>query len=306
MATRVLESNWTIWNALNGTRYYVIDKVNGDINAIHDESIKLMEFKGHFRPFNLDNLEAKVCRLAHGKDEEDITEQQNAQELCFTDPRTQNMEEYESMGFDENNCSPIPPVNRASSQNITPRPTLMPKPEDEQILNSSNPTHNRGKVNRVNSFNTAQEWAATALKNSKGGLLKTSGTKRVNHNLVAAIKLSHAGHNYIALPAEDVINSERTVVRMSSAATAGQDHMLWKCAEPHHNKSQVILYVYIVVVQTTAQVDVIVNQTTTEKNQDHHLETLGTKDPGQTTAGWVNHKSVTIQIRFNEGLNRQH
>ena len=94
-----------------GTRYYVIDKVNGDINAIHDESLKLTEFKGHFSPFDLDNLEAKVCRLAHGKDEEDITEQQNAPQLCFTDPRTLNMEEYEGMGFDENNCSPIPPVN---------------------------------------------------------------------------------------------------------------------------------------------------------------------------------------------------
>ena len=94
-----------------GTRYYVIDKVNGDINVIHDESLKLMEFKGRFSPFHLDNLEAKVCRLAHGKDEEDITEQQNTQELCFTDSRTLNMEEYEGMGFDENNCSPIPPVN---------------------------------------------------------------------------------------------------------------------------------------------------------------------------------------------------
>ena len=61
-----------------GTRYYVIDMVNSDINAIHEESLKLMEFKGHFSPFDLDNLEAKICRLAHGKDEEDVTEQQNA------------------------------------------------------------------------------------------------------------------------------------------------------------------------------------------------------------------------------------
>ena len=160
-----------------GTRYYVINKVNGDINAIHNESLKLMEFKGHFSPFDLDNLEAKVYRLAHGKDEEDVTEQQNTQELHFTDPRTLNMEEYKGMGFDENNCSPIPPVNRASSQNITPRPTSMPKPEDEQILNSSDPTHNRGKVNRINSFNTAQERVANALKNSKGGPFKTSGMK---------------------------------------------------------------------------------------------------------------------------------
>ena len=70
-----------------------------------------MEFKVCFSPFDLDNLEAKVCRLAHGKDEEDVTEQQNAPQLHFTDPRTLNMDEYEGMGFDENNCSLIPPVN---------------------------------------------------------------------------------------------------------------------------------------------------------------------------------------------------
>ena len=57
-----------------GTRYYVIDKVNGDINAIHDESLKLTEFKGHFSPFDLENLEAKVCRLVDGKDKEDVTD----------------------------------------------------------------------------------------------------------------------------------------------------------------------------------------------------------------------------------------
>ena len=44
-----------------GTRYYVIDKVNGDINAIHDESLELTEFKGHFSPFDLENLEAKYA-----------------------------------------------------------------------------------------------------------------------------------------------------------------------------------------------------------------------------------------------------
>ena len=94
-----------------GTRNYVIDKVNGDINAIHDESLELTEFKGRFSPFDLENLEAKVCRLVDGKDEEDVTEQQNTQQLRLTDPRTLNMEIYEGMGFDENNCSPIPPVS---------------------------------------------------------------------------------------------------------------------------------------------------------------------------------------------------
>ena len=94
------------------TRYYVIDKVNGDINAIHDESLKLMEFKGCFSPFDLDNLEARICRLANGtRDEEDVTEQQNTPQLRFMDSRTLNMEEYEGMGFDENNYSPILPVS---------------------------------------------------------------------------------------------------------------------------------------------------------------------------------------------------
>ena len=90
-----------------GTRYYIIDKVSSDINAIHDESLELTEFKGRFSPFDLDNLEAKVCRLALGnRDEEDIAEPQNAPQICFTNPRMLNMEEYEGMGFDENNYSP--------------------------------------------------------------------------------------------------------------------------------------------------------------------------------------------------------
>ena len=161
-----------------GTRYYVIDKLNGDINAIHDESLELTEFKGHFSPFDLDDLEARVCRLANGAgDVEDAVGQQNAPCPCFTDLRTLNMEEYEGMGFDENNYSPILPVSGESSKRITPRPTSTPKPDDELILNRSDPTDNRGKVNRVNCFEIAQDRAATLLKMSKGGPIKNSGTK---------------------------------------------------------------------------------------------------------------------------------
>ena len=39
------------------TKYYIIDKVNGQTNAIHDGSLELTEFKGHFSPFDLDELE---------------------------------------------------------------------------------------------------------------------------------------------------------------------------------------------------------------------------------------------------------
>ena len=127
-----------------GTRYYVIDKVNSDINAINDESLELTEFKGHFSPFDLENLEVKICRLAHGKDEKDVIEKQNTQLLCLTDPRTLNMEMYKGMGFDENNYSPISPVSQATSQSKNLRPTSTPKLEEEQNLNSLDPTDNRG------------------------------------------------------------------------------------------------------------------------------------------------------------------
>ena len=82
------------------TRYYVIDKVSGDINAIHDESLEVTEFKGHFNPFDLGNLEVKICRLALGnRDERGTVESQNTPQVCYSDPRTLNMDEYEGMVF---------------------------------------------------------------------------------------------------------------------------------------------------------------------------------------------------------------
>ena len=142
-----------------GTRYYVIDKVNGDINAIHDESLELTEFKGRFSPFDLDNLEAKGMQTSSQKQRQRGCQLNHRMphKYVSTNPRMLNMEEYEGMGFDENNYSPIPPVSWVTSQNRNPRLTSTPKPEDEQLLNISDPTHNRGKINRVNSFDTAHE-----------------------------------------------------------------------------------------------------------------------------------------------------
>ena len=161
-----------------GTRYFVIHKVNGDINAIHNVSLKITEFKSRFSPFDLENLEAKVCRLALSKiDEEDAVKSQDGPQIHFSDPRMLNMEEYKGIGFDENNYSPIPPFSRVTSQHINPRPTSTPKPTEEIHLNISDPTHNRGKVKRVNSFETAQEQTVTEAKQSKGGPVKSSDTR---------------------------------------------------------------------------------------------------------------------------------
>ena len=195
------------------TRYYIINKVNGDINAIHDESLELAEFKGCFSFFDLNDLEARICRLANrSRDKEDAVEQQNAPQLRFTDPRTLNMEEYEGMGFDENNYSPIPPVSGESSKRIAPRPTSTPKPDDELILNRSDPTDNRGKVNRINSFEVAQERAATLLKMSKGGPVKNSGTK------------SQPGQS-----TSNQMESHRS--QLSCTACRGCDHLRKDCCE---------------------------------------------------------------------------
>ena len=122
------------------------------------------------------------------------------------------MEEYEGMGFDENNCSPIPPVSQASPQNITPRPTSTPKPEEKQILNSSDPTHNRGKINRVNSFKTAHKRMDPRAKMSKGGPLKGSSTK---------------GH-----PQPSVSNQvESHRPQLNCTACGGHDHLRKDCCE---------------------------------------------------------------------------
>ena len=78
------------------------------------------------------------------------------------------------MGFDENNYSPILPVSRVTSQQGMTRPTSTPKPMEGKDLNISDPTHNRGKVNRINSFTTTQEQTDTVTKQSKGGPVKSS------------------------------------------------------------------------------------------------------------------------------------
>ena len=290
-----------------GTRYYVIDKVNGDINAIHDESLELTEFKGHFSPFDLDDLEARICRLANGaRDIEDAVEQQNAPRLRFTDPRTLNMEEYEGMGFDENNYSPIPPVSGESSKRITPRPTSTPKPDDELILNRSDPTDNRGKVNRVNSFEIAQERAANLLKMSKGGPIKNSGTK--------------------SQPRQSTSNQmESRRSQLGCTACGGRDHLRKDCREDVfcnncRTRSHTTEMCRALSHQTTGNILCIYCGSTghtsgkcRNKPNDNREEPRSTprdlREPGpRIDYNRIGHQPQMSrhQTRFNEGLNRQY
>ena len=126
------------------TKYFIMDQVNGHINAIHNDSIELTEFIGHFNPFNLDELELKVCKLAgHYEGENDTTQnipalQQNKfHPLHDSDASSgqQNIEDLTDMGFNTPNYSPIPAVRiTAPQQPVDVRsgasvPTSMPRPQ---------------------------------------------------------------------------------------------------------------------------------------------------------------------------------
>ena len=94
----------------------MIDQVNGHINVIHSDRIELTEFTGHFSPFDLDELEMKVCRLADCHDDENDLPQgtsapqtHQAQE-SYSNSRLQSIEDLTGMGFNSPNYSPIPPV----------------------------------------------------------------------------------------------------------------------------------------------------------------------------------------------------
>ena len=195
-----------------GTKYFVIDKVNGDINAIHDESLELTEFKGRFRPFDLDDLEIKIDMLSkRARDEEDHEEQEITPRLRLRDTRTLNMDAYEGMGLDINKYSPIQPINREPQKLVTPRPTSTPK-LDDLILNRSDPTDNRGKIKRINSFEIAQERATNSGKISKGGPVKRAGSRILQEPSTS----SHA---------------EQRRQQLNCTACGRQDHLRKDCRE---------------------------------------------------------------------------
>ena len=176
------------------------------------KALSLQNLKGILDPFDLDDLEARIHKLSKkAGDEADGDDQQITPRLCLRDPRMLNMDEYEGMGFDKNNYSPIQPINRESPKIIAPRPTSTPK-LDELILNRSDPTDNRGKVRRVNSFEIAQERAASLLKISKGGPVKSTGTKSQQ-------RLSTSNQ------------AEQHRPQLSCTACGGQDHLRKDCRE---------------------------------------------------------------------------
>ena len=290
-----------------GTRYYVINKVNGQINAIHDDSLELTEFKGHFSPFDLDNLELKVCRLAIGdKYEEDIFEPHGALQRHYSDAnsRAQNMEEY-GMGFNKNNYSPIPPVSQLTSQQGTTRPMSTLKPMVGTDLNISDPTHNRGKINRINSFTTIQEQMDTATKQSKGGPVKSLDTR---------------GHSQPSTSTQ----GETHRLQVNCTACGGIDHLRKDCHEdvfctrcrtrshatevccvPEKTVTSNIICIYC------GSVDHISGRCHNKPNDNREEPRSMPRDlrdqkPNKTYNRMSQPQVSHHQARFNEGLNKQY
>ena len=126
----------------------------------------------------------------------------------------------------------------------------------------------------------------------------------VIHSLVPASRVSHIGHRYIALPVEELITSGKTVMKMSSAIDAEPDPMLQKCAVSQQNQSQVILFVYIVVVLTTSWVGVITNLTDNREEPRSTPRDLRDQRPKKTYIRMSQPQVSHHQARFNEGLNK--
>ena len=289
-----------------GTRYFVIDKVNGDINAIHDESLELTEFKGRFRPFDLDDLEARICKLSKRAGEEgDAEEQQIIPRLHLRDPRTLNMDGYEGMGFDMNNYSPIQPINWESPKNVSPRPTSTPK-LDELILNKSDPTDNRGKIKRINSFEIAQERAASSLKISKGGPVKGVSAKIQHRPSTSHQAEQHRPQlNCTACGRQDHLRKDcREDVFCNNCRT--RSHATEMCRALSQHTPGNILCIYCGSTNHTSS-------NCHNKPNDNREEPRSTprhlRQPGpRMDYNRMNHQDQVIrqQTRFDEGLNRQY
>ena len=163
------------------TKYYVIDQINGQINAIHDDSLESTEFTGHFSPFNLDILEQKVHWLEDQQEDEDVfsalqqpPKQQVAPQVQESDINSglQSIDDITGIGFCSLNYSPIPQVRNMNQQQ--PRSSVLTSTPIANLwldLNTSDPTQNRGKAKIIDSFTESQKPTKKLLK---GGKIKSS------------------------------------------------------------------------------------------------------------------------------------
>ena len=125
-----------------------------------------------------------MCRLANCQEDENdflqsasAPQQQQIHQVQESDSNSgpQSIEDLTGIGFNSPNHSPIPPVRNAAPQwQWDSVPTSMPITDGGLCPNTSDPTHNRGKANIVNSFTNPQEPLEPQKKLLKGGKVKSS------------------------------------------------------------------------------------------------------------------------------------
>ena len=117
-------------------KYYIVDQVNGNINAVHDDSLESIEFMGCFCQFNLEELELKLCKIMDYHENVDdsrldddrwkVTQstpslqqplqpnQQGSSNNSDLNSRLRNMDNLTDMGFSSPGYSPISTVRKCS------------------------------------------------------------------------------------------------------------------------------------------------------------------------------------------------
>ena len=215
------------------------------------------------------------------------------------------MEEYEGMGFDENNYGPIPPVSQVTLQNRNPRPTSTPKPEDEHFLNISDPTHNRGKINRVNLFESAHERTNTRAKISKGEPFKSAGMKdHPQPSGSSQVETHRPQLNCITCGWCDHLRKDcHENVFCNRCRT--RSHATEMCRTPTQPATGMTICIYCGSVNHTSG-------KCHSKQNDNREEPRSTPRDLRDQRPRINHNRMGQpqvshhQIRFNEGLNRQY
>ena len=218
------------------------------------------------------------------------------------------MEIYKGMGFDENNCSPIPPVSWATLQNRNLRPTSTPKPDEEQNLNSSDPTHNRGKIHRVNSFESAHERMDPRSKISKGGPFKSSGIK--GHPPSSSSNQTHSRRPQLSCTAcrgRDHLRKDRHEMSLDVFCNncRMRSHAMEMCRAASHQATGNIICIYCGSINHTSG-------KCHNKPNDNREEPRSTPRDLRDQVPRMNYTRIgqpqvsCHQTRFNEGLNRQY
>ena len=97
---KVLVSKYHIWSMPMVQNTTVMDQVNGNINAIHDNSLESTEFVGHFCPFDLEELELKVCKITdHHEGQDNSRLDENRRQVTQSTPSLQQPLQHKPTEF---------------------------------------------------------------------------------------------------------------------------------------------------------------------------------------------------------------